>query len=129
MRLPTWMRRALFATAVMNAGAAILFLPPAGALRELAGLPPAEHPIYLATVSMFVLLFGLGYLWAAGTGRADRLFLTIAAAGKLAFVTLVTGFWAAGGLPFRAPVLAAGDLLFAALFLTYLFGARPGHTS
>src|SRR5947209_3093049 len=63
------MRGALFATAGMNIGGAALFAPPARALRAVAGFPPGEHPLYLATVTMFVLLFGLGYLWAAAPAR------------------------------------------------------------
>src|SRR2546425_4289003 len=82
------MRGALFATAGMNIGGAALFAPPARALRAIAGFPPGEHPLYLATVTMFVLLFGLGYLWAAAAGRAERLFITIAAVGKLSFFAL-----------------------------------------
>ena len=74
--LPAWMRRALYATAAMNVVGAIGFLPPAHALRALAGLPEADHPLYLATVSMFVLLFGLAYLSLAVSGRPDR-FLSV----------------------------------------------------
>src|SRR5437879_5078087 len=66
------MRGALFATAAMNIVGAALFAPSARALRAVAGFPEAEHPLYLATVSMFVLLFGVGYLWAAIAGRAGH---------------------------------------------------------
>jgi hypothetical protein len=120
MTLPTWMRGALFATAVMNGVASIIFLPASQGLRALAGMPDGE-PFYLATVSMFVLLFGIGYLWCAVTGRADRLFIALAAIGKLSFVTLVVSFWAAGALPWRAALTGMGDLPFGLLFLKWLF--------
>ena len=122
--LPRWMRNALYATGVMNVLAAALFVPGAQALRALAGLPPAEQPVYLATISMFVLLFGLGYLWTALRGWADRLFIAISAVGKLTFVTLIVGFCLAGDLPVQAPLAASGDLAFGVLFLIWLFG--PG---
>ena len=122
--LPTWMRRALFATAGMNIVGAALFAPPARALRALAGFPQGEHPLYLATVSMFVLLFGLGYLWAAAAGRADRLFITLAAVGKLSFFALLVWFWAFGALPVRAPLVGTGDLVFGILFVVWLYGTR-----
>jgi hypothetical protein len=121
MTLPGWMRTALFATAAMNAGAAIVFSPPARGLRALAGLPPGEHPFYLATASMFVLLFGVGYLWLAVTGRADRLFIALAALGKLSFVGLVVALAVGGELPVRAALFGAGDLPFGLLFLKWLF--------
>ena len=122
MTLPTWMRGALFATAVMNLVGAAGFLPSARALRAVAGLPEGEHPLYLAMASMFVLLFGLGYLWAAVTGRVDRLFIAISAAGKLSFFGMLVWFWAAGALPLRAPLTGTGDLVFGVLFLTWLLG-------
>ena len=120
--LPTWMRRALFATAGMNIVGAALFAPSARALRAVAGFPQGEHPLYLATVAMFVLLFGLGYLWAAAVGRADRLFITLAAVGKLSFFALLVWFWAVGALSARAPLVGTGDLVFGILFTVWLYG-------
>jgi hypothetical protein len=120
--LPVWMRRALYATAAMNVIAAIGFLPPAHALRALAGLPEAEHALYLTIVSMFVLLFGLAYLSLAMSGRPDRFFLTIAAAGKLSFFALLAVLWLGGTLPFRAVLAGSGDLVFGLLFVAWLFG-------
>jgi hypothetical protein len=122
--LPTWMRRALFATAVMNVVAAAAFVPSARSLRALAGFPEGEHPLYLTTAGMFVLLFGLAYLAAAVRGRADPVFIAIAAAGKLSFVALLVWFWAMGMLPVRAPLLGSADLIFAGLFLRWL--SDPG---
>jgi len=127
--LPTWMRRALFATAAMNTLGAALFAPSAHALRAVAGFPEAERPLYLAIVSMFVLLFGVGYLWAAVAGRADRLFIAVAAAGKLSFFALLVSFWAAGALPVRAPLVGTGDLVFGILFLIWLYGPQPSYSS
>ena len=120
MILPRWMRWALLATAVMNMLGFALFLPSADSLRQLAGLPQAEHPLYLANIAMFVLLFGLGYLWAAIAGRAERLFLSLAALGKLSFVGIVVGFWLGGSLPLRAVLAVGGDLVFGVLFLVFL---------
>ncbi len=120
--LPVWMRRALYATAAMNVVGAIGFLPPAHALRALAGFPEAEHPLYLATVSMFVLLFGLAYLALAVSGRPDRFFIAVAAAGKVAFFALLTVLWLGGTLPLQAIAAGTGDLVFGALFLVWLYG-------
>jgi hypothetical protein len=120
--LPAWMRRALLATAAMNILATGFFIPPAHGLRALAGLPDGAHPLYLVTVAMFILLFGLGYLWAGLAGRAERLFITLAAIGKLGFFTTLTAYWIAGALPFRAPLMGVGDLVFAVLFAVWLLG-------
>ena len=121
--LPSWLRGALLATAVMNTGAGIAFLPPAQGLRTLMGFPDGE-PLYLATVALFVLLFGAGYLWVALTGHPERLFIALSAAGKLGFVVVVVILWASGGLPLRALVTGLGDLPFGLLFAWWLWSTR-----
>jgi hypothetical protein len=119
--LPQWMRYALYATAVMNVMAAAALLPAARPVRVLAGLPEDAQPLYVATVAMFVFLFGLAYFWTAITGRSDRVFIALAAAGKFSFFALLLGFWAAGSLPARVPVLGSLDLFFSVLFARWLF--------
>jgi hypothetical protein len=121
IRLPRWMRVAMLATAVMNILGAITFIPSAGALREMGGLPAAGHSLYLAMVGAFVFIFGIAYLWAAITGAADRLFVAVAAAGKLAFFGLLVGYWVEGTLPATAVMSGAGDLVFGSLFLVWLY--------
>ena len=120
--LPTWLRRALYATAVMNIGGAIAFLPPATSLRAVAGLPVDGPPLYLATVGMFVLVFGLAYLWTAVRGCSEPLFMALAGGGKIAFFALLVWFWGVGDLPLRAPILGSADLVFGSLFLGWLLG-------
>lgn len=121
--LPTWMRRALLATAVMNLAGALAFTPWGDPIRDLAGMPPAPA-IYLLVIGVFVLLFGVGYLVCGVTGRADPLLIAIAAAGKLSFFGLLLAFAVAGDLPMRAPLAAVGDLVFGVLFVVWLAGLR-----
>lgn len=118
--LPSWMRTALYATAVMNLGVAFLFLPAAASLRELSGFPPDAPAVYLLTVGLFVGLFGVGYLGMAMRGTAEPLFLGVCAAGKLAFFSLLVGLWVAGSLPVRAPAIGSADLVFGAMFVAWL---------
>lgn len=120
--LPSWMRNALFATAAMNLLAAIGFLPFAGGVRALAGLPPSEHAVYLTTVALFVGLFGLGYLWVAIANRPERLFITLSAVGKIGFFTILVALWLAGSLPVLAPLAGAADLVFGLIFIAWLLG-------
>ena len=121
--LPNWMRNALLATAVMNLAAGLAFLPPAQPVRSLVGMPDGE-PVYLATVALFVVLFGAGYAYVGLTRRDERLFLAIAAIGKLSFASIVTFYWLAGRLPFQAVVTASGDLLFGGMFVAWLLTSR-----
>jgi len=126
MTAPPWLRIAMLATALMNFGAAILFLPASASSRGLAGFPEAAPAVYLATVALFVALFGAGYLWVAVTGHADPLFVGLSAVGKTGFVALLVGFALGGALPWRAPLVASADLVFAALFVRWLATAVPG---
>lgn len=124
MNLPTWMRVALLATAPMNLLGSLAFLPPGRDLRLAMGWPPDGHPIYAATVALFIFFFGAAYLWTGLTGRADRLFILLAATGKLAFFLLTLWYWLAGTLSGQVPASAVGDLVFALLFFTWLFQVR-----
>jgi hypothetical protein len=116
------MRNALFATAVMNVFAGLGFLPPATGVRAMAGLPPGEHSVYLMTVALFVITFGVGYFWVAAANRPERLFITLATIGKAGFFAIVLGCWLAGSLPGIAAVAASADLVFAAIFAAWLLG-------
>jgi hypothetical protein len=116
------MRNALFATAAMNLLAGLGFLPPAAGVRALAGLPPGEHPVYLTTVALFVMTFGVGYFWVAAANRPERLFITLGAIGKLGFFLIVLGCWLMGSLPGMAAVMASADLVFAVIFIAWLLG-------
>jgi hypothetical protein len=107
----------------MNVAAAMAFLPPAQSLRSLVGMPDGE-PVYLATVALFVLLFGVGYAYVGFTGRDERLFLWLSAIGKISFVSIVTSYWVAGRLPFQAMLTASGDLVFGVMFLGWLLTSR-----
>ena len=123
IRLPQWMRRTLLVTAVANVGVAAMFLPAAHSVRALAGFPEAP-PFYLDLAGLFILLFGLGYLWMGIINRGDRLFIAISAVGKLSFFALTVHLWSVGDLPVRVPALAVGDLVFATLFAAWLVTAR-----
>jgi len=127
--LTPWMRRAMFATAGMNMVAAVGFLPGAQSLRALTGFPEPAHPFYALTVVLFVLLFGIGYLWSALVGQADRLFIAISAVGRLSFFALVVAFWSIGELPLRAPVLGSWDLIFGVLFVAWLLDTQTSPES
>jgi len=127
MKLPRWMRVAMLATAVMNIGGTVALTPVGAPVRIALGLPDGGHPLFVATVAAFILIFGVAYAWAGATGWADPLFVTVAAAGKLTFFGLLVGFWVAGELPGTAPVAGVGDLVFGLLFAAWLARAWRLH--
>lgn len=120
------MRIALLATGLMNMGGAILFMPIFPRLREFNGLPNAAHPLYLWIISIWIFLFGVGYLWLGLTGKRERLFLLIGAGGKLSFFGLLVVYWANGELPAQAAIGGLADLFFGLIFLYWLWQTRRG---
>jgi hypothetical protein len=89
-------------------------------MRALLGLPAGGDPFYLSLVALFVALFGAGYLWVAASNRPERLFIALAAVGKLGFFLLVAGFCLAGRLSASALAGGAADLVFVLIFLQWL---------
>ena len=124
MKLPTWLRVALLATSVMNLAGAVAFLPGVRFGRDMLGLPADPHPFYLLALAEFIFLFGLWYGWCGWQGHAPRLFLALAAAGKLLFFATLVGLWLTGSLPAAAPLNTLGDLVFGTLFLIWLLQTR-----
>ncbi len=118
------MKTVLLATAVMNMFGAVLFMPVFPFFREFFGLPNVTHPLYLWIISSWIFFFGLCYLWLAVTGRRERLFLTIAAAGKLSFAVLMITYWIDGEIPTLAAAGSSGDLFFGSFFLRYIWQTK-----
>ena len=121
---PAWLRRALLATAAMNILVGLAFASGSASILGAAGLPSGVDAFYTLTVGLFVLLFGLGYLGAAGAERPERLFIALGGVGKLSFVALVAALWMTGRLPARAPIAASPDLAFGLAFLAWSVGSR-----
>lgn len=122
--LPRWLRGVMLVAAAVNALGAYLFSPSAVPLRRVVGLEVEGHPFLFSVISAFILIMGLAYLMAGLSGRADPMFLLVAAAGKLAFFYLAGAYWVAGAFPAIVPALASSDLVFALIFLWWLFGRR-----
>lgn len=118
-RLDSFTRKALAATAVMNVGGSIAFTPLGEGLRAGLGIPPA-HPLWGLIVAAFILTMGLGYAALAKSGRLERTFLAVAAAGKASFALLLLGMGAAAEIPPLAAVSGLPDLAFAAIFVRAL---------
>ena len=118
------MRAVMYLAAAVNALGAYLFFPGAVSLRQFVGLTVEGHPFLFSVLSAFILIFGLAYLAAGLTGRADPMFLLVAAAGKLAFFYLAGAYWIAGAFPAIVPAGASSDLIFALIFLWWLFRRR-----
>jgi hypothetical protein len=113
------MRRALWTTAFLNAGGALLFAFP-DSVGRLAGLPGPVPRLYSWFIAFLVLLFGATYAWLARQPRIDRALVAFSALGKSGFFAVVLVCWLLGDVPTLTLVAASGDLAFAALFAWWL---------
>jgi hypothetical protein len=118
------MRNVLLITAAMNLFGAVLFVPLFPYFREFYGLPTATHPLYLWIIASWIFFFGLCYLRLAITGNRERLFLTIAAAGKISFSILMIIYWLSGEIPAIAGVGSLFDLFIGLFFVHHLWMTR-----
>jgi hypothetical protein len=61
-------------------------------------------------------LFGIAYFWMGWTGKADRTFLAVGAAGKATFGVILLALWSNGELPMTAGLIGLPDLALAGVF-------------
>jgi hypothetical protein len=113
------LRLLLKASGPINAIGALIFAPPFPWVRQLFGLPDG-HALYLWVLSIWIFVFGVAY-WSIGvSGRADRTFLAVGAAGKASFALALIALAAVGEIPPVAILVGLPDLAMAAVFAAWL---------
>jgi hypothetical protein len=118
------MRRVMLAAAVLNTLGALTFIPSFTGLRAQGHLPNDAHPVYLWMIALWIFFFGVAYLYLGLTGKVEKVFVAVGAAGKLSFFGLLLGFALAGGLPIQAALSGIGDLIFGTIFTVWLWRTR-----
>lgn len=118
------MRRVLWVTVFFNIGGGLAIAFPSSLPGQLAGLPAPVPVVYSFTLALFVLLFAGTYAWLAVQPRIDRPLVAFLAIGKASFFALMLILWLAGEASGRIVFAAIGDLVFAAIFAWWLFGAE-----
>lgn len=117
-------RVSLWVTAPANLIVGYAFAFPTGALGRLLALP--EAPVFYALFSgAIVALFGFVYLWLATQATLNRAILCVGGLGKLIAVVVSGALFFAGELSGTTALLISGDLVFVALWGTYL-AREPG---
>ncbi|HEY9877979.1 MAG TPA: hypothetical protein V6D29_05960 [Leptolyngbyaceae cyanobacterium] len=120
--IATWFRYCLSATAIFNLFGAISFAPPIYyRTADSLGFPKYESPFLLWVLASWILIFGLAYAWLAIKAKPEYLFVAVAAACKVAIALFLIGFYLSGDLPAISLFAAAGDLLFALIFIIWIF--------
>jgi hypothetical protein len=117
------LRALLIASGPINAVGAVVFAPPFPFVRQWFGLPDG-HALYLWVLSSWILVFGIAYFSMGWTGRIDRTFLAVGAAGKTSFSLALMALAAAGDLDPLAVVVGLPDLAMAAVFTAWLLATQ-----
>jgi hypothetical protein len=118
------MRRVMLAAAILNTLGALTFIPAFTGLRTRGHLPNDAHPVYLWMIALWIFFFGAAYLYLGLTGRVEKVFVAVGAAGKLSFFGLLLGFTLAGDLPLQAATSGVADLVFGTIFTVWLWRTR-----
>ncbi len=128
---PSTADRALFAVAgVANCLVALGFVPGVGIVWRMVGMSPPEQTLFLHFFVLFVALFGFAYFWIAVNLSNKRGLILISAIGKTSAFLIVFGHYLSGSVPLGLVAFISGDLVFAALFLRFLYRPRiEGHLS
>ena len=121
--LDPFVRTLLRASGPINAFGAVIFAPPFPYVRRVFGLPDGS-PIYLWVLSIWIFVFGVAYWQIGVTGRADRTFLAVGAAGKVSFALVLIIAAVRGALPGTAVLVGLPDLAMAAVFASWLVRTR-----
>lgn len=120
--IAVWFRYCLAITSVFNGLGAISFAPPVyRSIAGILGLTGEVSDFSLWVIASWILIFGVGYAWLAIKAKPEKLFIAIAAACKIAIAFLFFYYWFIGELPPFALVAGLGDLVFAVIFIFWLF--------
>jgi hypothetical protein len=115
------MRPALLAGAIFNLVAAAIFLFP-GSLGRVADLPAPSAVYQSWLIAVFIVIFAGLYLWLSQRPVIDRQMIVLAVFGKMGVFCVSVVCLLLGELSLMAFAPAAGDFLFALLFIWWLSG-------
>ena len=119
-------RPILVASFLFNLLGAYIFAFPLSGVATMVSMP-WPPPVYRAAVVAFIGMFGLLYLWLALQRSISRELVGFAALVKVAIFGAVAVSWYVAAGSSRGVLLAAGDLVFAALFFWWLRNASSNH--
>ncbi|HUP92361.1 MAG TPA: hypothetical protein VM074_08955 [Solimonas sp.] len=103
--------------AAFNFAVALALALPASPAWSLLGLAYPEQTLFLHLFLVIVVVFGGAYAWIALAPQGKRALILTAVVGKGAVLAVVLAHCLAGSLPWTVAGLAAGDGVFALLFL------------
>jgi len=87
---------------------------------------PANHPAYVQFAAAVVLIFGIGFWFVAQAPERNRDIIKLGVLFKIAYSSVVLGWWFQGQMPGMWVPFAWIDLVFLAAFLAALRALPAG---
>ena len=123
-------RPLFYAAACFNWLAGIPLLVATAQFARLLGLElNATASLFIHITAAVIIVFGGVYALIARDPVRYRVYIPLGIVLKICLVAIVYGWWYSGGIPWPLPALAAGDILFAALFWRYLRATGASRSS
>lgn len=119
-------RLTLIATTIFNFVVALMLAFPT-TIGKLGELPEPGSLFYTSVLSMLVALFGGAYGWLAFQKHINRPLLTFAAIGKIGVFIISLYCWQSDIITFMVFTVAIADLIFALIFIWWLFSSPKTH--
>ncbi|MBI9085284.1 MAG: hypothetical protein JEZ11_16940 [Desulfobacterales bacterium] len=107
--------------ALWNWGATGLFFVAWAPLFSLVGLAPPASPVFLKLFLALAFVFGIGYFWVSQDLAGNPAVVQMGILGKVAVFVLMAYYWLIGHIPFVLAMTGVVDLIFAILFIEFLF--------
>jgi hypothetical protein len=126
--LTTVVRRTLAISCLFNFVAAYAMAFPASNLGALFELPTEVPRLYAFLFAYVVVLFGIAYGWLSYQHTINRPLLLLSSVGKVGIFLLTAGLSLTGDISVMPSVLAFGDFVFGAIWLSWLASSRSGES-
>ncbi len=120
-RKNTYYKYLFVIAAIWNIAFALGFLFLTRLFLEMFGLQTPASLVWLQLFFALVLVFGLGYYWVSRDLNNNRAIVVMGIVGKSLVFLIFAYHWMVGGIPTLVALAGSGDLLFAALFLEFIF--------
>lgn len=118
--MPTWVRPLFWTAAIYDFVLGVVFLVAHGAVYARFGVPPPNHPAYVQFAAAVVVTFGIGFWLVARAPQRNRDIIKLGILLKLAYSSVVLGWWFQGRMPGMWVPFAWIDLAFLVAFVAAL---------
>jgi len=121
MRKEKYYRNLFLIGAIWNWSATTIFFFAYEPIFSLAGMEVPANPLFLRLFLSLAFVFGIGYYWVSRDIANNHAIVKLGIMGKLSVFVLMTFYWIEGDVKLSLVPTGVVDLIFAILYLEFLF--------